>query len=107
MRAGTVGQLKGPFRANRNVFTELFAEEGTTSENMKIGVSINEQDLMPFGDEQEYPTGIAFVISSPTETTTVQMGRTGMYETDQPLQVNSLVFLNEAPESVIINYTIY
>lgn len=107
MRAGIVGQLKGPFRANYNVFTELFTQEGTTSENMKIGVSINEKDLMPFGDEQTYPTGIAFVILTPNQNTTVQMGRTGMYETDQPVQVNSLMFLNEAPQSVIINYTIY
>lgn len=107
MRAGTVGQIKGPFRANYNVFTEIFREEGTNSEKMKLGVSLDDKDLMPYGEPQTYPVGLAFVISTPTEQTTVQMGRTGMYETDEPIQVNSLIFLHDAPQSVIINYTIY
>lgn len=107
MRAGTVGQLKGPFHANRNVFTEVFAEDGASSEKMKIGVSINETDLMPYGNEQTYSTGLAFIIATPTENTTVQMGRTGMYETDDAIQLNSLMFLNNTPQSVIINYTVY
>ena len=50
MRAGTVGQLKGPFQAGQNVFSKLFSEEGTSSEKMKLGVSINDKDLMPFGN---------------------------------------------------------
>lgn len=107
MRAGTIGQLKGPFQAGQNVFSSLFAQEGTNSEKMKFGVSINEKDLMPFGNLSSYPNGLAFNVATPIGTVLVQMGRTCMYETDGAVQVNSLSFINNTPQSVIINYVIY
>ena len=107
MRAGTVGQLKGPFQVGQNVFSGLFAEEGTSSEKMKLGVSINEKDLMPFGNENTYSTGLSFTVTTPVGQSLIQMGRTGMYETDGAVQVNSLVFSSNAPQSVIINYVIF
>lgn len=107
MRAGTVGQLKGPFQAGQNVFSRLFSEEGTSSEKMKLGVSINEKDLMPFGNQNNYPTGLSFIITTSAGRNLIQMGRTGMYETDGAVQVNSLVFSSNAPQSVIINYVIF
>lgn len=107
MRAGTVGQIKGPFQAGRNAFAQLWSSQGTTSEKMKIGISIDEKDLMPFGDVNTYPTGFSFTISGPNNTALVQMGRTGMYESDQPVQVSSLIFTNNAPQSVIVNFVIY
>lgn len=107
MRAGTVGQLKGPFQAGQNVFSSLFSEEGTSSEKMKLGVSINEKDLMPFGNQTSYPTGLSFTVTTPAGQSLIQMSRTGMYETDGAVQVNSLVFSSNAPQSVIINYVIF
>ena len=107
MRAGVVNQIKGPFPAGQNVFQSIFAQDGSDSARMKLGISIDEKDLLPFGDTTLYPTGFAFRISGAGDPVTVQMGRTGMYQTEEPLQVGSLVFLNEAPQSVIINFSIY
>ncbi len=107
MRAGTIGQIKGPFRAGSNAFAQLWSSQGTTSEKMRIGISIDEKDLMPFGDVDTYPTGFSFIISGPNSTALIQMGRTGMYESDQPVQVSSLIFTSNAPQSVIINFVIY
>ena len=107
MLAGTIGQIKGPFRGGQNAFAALYAEEGSSSERMKIGVSIDQKDLLPFGNEQIYTSGLSFTIVTPVGQSLIQMGRTGMYETDNAVQVNSLIFSNDTPQSVIINYTIY
>ena len=107
MRAGTVGQIKGPFQAGTNAFSELWNSQGTGSEMMRIGVSIDEKDLMPFGNTSIYPTGFSFTISGGNNTTLVQMGKTCMYQSDQPVQVSSLVFTYNAPQSVIVNFVIY
>lgn len=106
MRPGTIGQVKGPFNAGENAFARLFQEEGTNSETMRIGVSIDEKDFLPFGNTSAYPNGFAFTITGTAGSDLIQMGRTCMYETDKAIRVNSLVFENDAPQSVIINFVI-
>lgn len=72
---------------------------------MKLGISIDDKDLLPFGDVNAYPTGFSFTVNN--SDTLIQMGRTGMYETDGAVQISSLIFTNNAPQSVIVNYVIY
>ena len=107
MKAGIVGQLKGPFQAGVDIFNGSLSNQ-----RMKIGISIDEKDLLPYGkdkpetddpDQKYYPTGFSFSISG----VQIQMGRTGMYETDDVIQVSSLIFNDNTPQSVIVNYTTY
>ena len=107
MKPGTVGQIKGPFQAGQNAFAQLWQKQGTTLEKMKLGISIDEKDLLPFGDVETYPTGFSFMVSGPNNTALIQMGRTGIYESDQPVLISSLIFTNNAPQSVIVNFVIY
>jgi len=60
---------------------------------MKLGISIDDKDLLPFGNVDAYSTGFSFTVND----TLIQMGRTGMYETDGAVQVSSLKFTNNAP----------
>ena len=109
MKAGIVGQLKGPFQAGVNIFNGILDSQ---SQPMKIGISIDEKDLLPYGkdepktddpNQEYYPTGFSFSISG----VQIQMGRTGMYETDNPISVSSLIFNYNTPQSVIVNYVTY
>ena len=116
MRAGIVGQLKGPFQAGTNIFSDFL---NGTSQRMKIGVSIDEKDLLPYGkdkpktddpNQKYYPNGFAFTISSGglnSSSVFIRMGRTGKYETDDAVLIGSLVFQNDTPQSVIVNYVTY
>lgn len=107
MRAGIVYQIKGPFVAGANVLNNFLKKNGSTGENMKIGISIDSKDLMTYGDLTKYPRGFDFIISGPAGETVLQMGRSGMYQTDTPLWVSELSFPHGAPESVIVDFVIY
>lgn len=86
-----VGQIKGPFEANQNVFT--------SAQKVRLGISIDTKDLMPFGEDRV--EGLSFKINGQL----IEMGRTGMYETGDYINVSSLSFNKKTPASVIINYT--
>ena len=49
MKAGIVGQLKGPFQAGVNIFNGILDSQ---SQPMKIGISIDEKDLLPYGKDE-------------------------------------------------------
>ncbi len=82
MRAGFLGQVKGPFQGGKNALQEFYDKNNTSSEKMKLGISIDEKDFLPYGNEELYPNGLAFTIVGPINSVLVQMGRTCMYETD-------------------------
>lgn len=107
MRAGYLGQIKGPFLAGQNVLEDFYSNNNTTSEKLKFGISIDEKDLLPFGDEINYPTGLSFSVEGPNSSSLIQMGRTGMYESDDAVQISRIIFSSDVPESVIINFVIY
>lgn len=104
MTPGMIGQLKGKFSKGKNVFETVFKQYDSDGENMKFGISLNERDSLPFGNIAVYPTGLSFTLNG---STVIEMGRTCMYETDEPTAVTSLSFNEDTPESVIINYVIY
>ena len=47
MKAGIVGQLKGPFQAGVDIFNGSLSNQ-----RMKIGISIDEKDLLPYGKDK-------------------------------------------------------
>ena len=97
MNPGTIGQIRGPFASGVNVLpTEI---EG---DNMIIGVSIPDKELMPY-DQEDENFGFYFVLNSER----IKVGKQGMYEMDTPLRINSLVFPKGASKETKVEYRIY
>lgn len=90
---GYLGQIKGPFNSSENVFSKINIPSGY---KVKIGISINPYDLMP---EPEW----YFEINEKH----IKMGKTGMYETDEPIAAASLYFPMGAPPSTIVDFVLY
>lgn len=67
---------------------------------MRFGVSISSQDLMPLIEQRLLKMTLNGEIS-------IEIGKTGMYEITDPIQVYSLSFDIDVPASVIVNYIIY
>ena len=93
MHEGKICQLKGPFKAGVNVL-------GSNTGTMKIGISIDRKDLMPFDNKKKYSSGFSFSVNGEL----IEMGRTGMYESSGYTLITSLSFTYDTPESVIVNY---
>lgn len=86
---GRIMQYKGPFTAGATIELEA---------SSKIGISINEKDFMSWPNFQfwfvEDIDGLIYNI--------IRMGRTQMYEIDNPISINRIYFPNGAPESTIV-----
>lgn len=90
-----VYQVKGPFKAGQNVVQKILKTDSNATyptSYARVGISINTKDWMPFKD-------FYFNINS----IKIQMGRSCMYETSQPIQIDSITFDEDAPASTIIN----
>ena len=94
MNIGTIGQLQGPFEANVNVLPEV-------GDNMIIGVSIPEKELMPFNSDENL--GFYFLLNNEK----VKIGKQGIYEMDTPMRINNLSFPKGAPKEVKVEYRVY
>lgn len=92
MKARQIYQLQGPFKSNMNILPQ--------GGKIKLGIAMQIKDLMPYGDQSKYPHGFSFKINNKI----IQMGRTGMYETDDYVTVSSLSFDYDTPPSVIVTY---
>lgn len=82
---GQIGQIKGPFSEETEILSNVFTG--------KIGISIGEKDLMKIKD-------FYFRINN----SLYLMGRTGIYEIDEPYTISSIIFPNGAPASVTIDF---
>lgn len=89
MKAGTLGQVKGPFKAGENAIAAIGGEQ-----TLRFGISIDKKDFMSFKDD------FIFNINGQE----FHMSKACVYEVDESVSVSSIVFPNGAPESVIINY---
>lgn len=109
---GRFGQIQGPFTKNTNLKDLIATDAGYTEVPTilyaNLGITYAEKDAMIFGQgpEPDYttPYSLRFQITNGTESYEIWLGRTQMYETDQEIGFDSLVFLDDAPASVIIDY---
>ena len=85
---GSIGQLQGPFTITDVIYFN--------NVHVKLGISIDEKDLMSYNDE--------FIFAIDGEN--IKIGREGMYETDDPVRMNTLWFPEGAPASVLVEYVI-
>lgn len=93
LRAGYIGQIKGPFLANQNILANIDIPIGY---QLKWGISITPKDLMP------YPEWY-FIVNDQY----IKMGKTGMYEVDEPMIVSNISFPLGAPASTLIEFIVY
>ena len=94
MNIGAIGQIRGPFEANVNVLPEV-------GDNMIIGVSIPEKELMPFNEDENL--GFYFLLNNEK----IKIGKQGMYEMDTPMRINNLSFPKGAPLETKVEYRVY
>lgn len=84
---GTIQQYKGPFQSGYTISLE---------KSCKVGISIGEKDFMKLGS-QEY-SSLQFNINGEN----IHMGRTYMYEVDNPIPAGTIIFPSGAPQSVLV-----
>ena len=89
---GMIGQVQGPLTSTDNI--------NFNGNYVKLGISLGEKDLMTY-TESEYH-GFMFQINDAL----IRLGRDGMYETDDVIQINQLTFPQGAPASLLIEYVI-
>ena len=92
---GVAGQLKGPFSANTNL-VQLITNNAKKSIKMQFGIQIGEKDWMRYTPDKTF----TFIVNDEV----IRMGRTQMYETGAPIEVNYLAFEEAAPPSTMIDY---
>ncbi len=85
---GVIGQVQGPFSSG-DVF--IFSNK-----SIKVGIFINEKDLMTFN--WEFPVQINGV--------NIIIYKAGMYEPNVSLPISSISFPQGAPASVFIDYVV-
>ena len=91
---GYLGQVKGPFNNGENIFsTRVLLPEGC---KIKFGISIDPYDLL-IRPEWGFRVNERYI----------KMGKTGMYEIDEPMIVSSLTFPEGAPASILVEFVIY
>ena len=93
LRVGYIGQVKGPIDSGTDIITSEGIQMGA---KIRFGVSVSPRDLMPIPDWY-------FKVNDRQ----INMGKTGMYETDEPIAVSSLVFPMAAPISTLIDFVVY
>ena len=91
IQAGYTSQLQGPFSINQDIASLLDSRF-----KYKFGVSVNPYDLMPIPNWDFRING-----------NNIKMGKTGMYEVDEPMYITSFVFPTGAPDSTLIDFVVY
>lgn len=82
--SGTIEQFQGPFGTSYTI---------PLQKNIcRLGISISEDDFMKNQD-------FSFTLNGQT----IQMGKTQIYEMEQPTVNTSLIFPDGAPASVLVN----
>lgn len=102
MKAGIIGQIKGPFSSTENIVKTRLDSSGAAV-TAKIGVEIDQKQWMKYGDYNKYPNGFYFILNNQI----IFMGKGCIYQTDTPLNITTLVFPLGAPADTIIDYVIY
>ena len=97
LKSGSIGQIQGPFSEN-DVFTFRGLNDGIVY--VKLGIIINDKDLMTFGDSED--KGFTVRINGDL----IRFGWEGIYELDEVMKIDSLSFPQGAPASVIIDYVV-
>lgn len=89
---GVIGQIQGPLTS-----TDMI---NFNNNYIKLGISIGEKDLMTY-EQSEYK-GFIFQIDNEI----IRLGRDGMYETDDVVQISQLKFPQGAPASLLVEYVV-
>lgn len=100
---GYVGQLRGPFQPGVNIISLIGAVAG---HSVRLGISVDPYDLMPYFDPGRNPLRFSIQYTSQGPSYTIELGKTGMYEMDTPTSIYRLTFLQEAPNSTLIEYAV-
>ena len=87
IKYGTIQQYKGPFKS-----TDVI----TLEKSYKVGISIREKDFMKLGSQKH--SSLQFNINGEN----IHMGRTCMYEVDNPIPAGTITFPSGAPQSVLV-----
>lgn len=90
---GVIGQVQGPFSAGSVIqFNE--------SVKLKVGIFIEEKDLMSFDN-------IYYVqVNNGGNIVDVYITKAGVYELDEDVAINSITFPLYAPASVKVDYVV-
>ena len=91
MLNGRIGQVVGPFTANEDLLANnapigVFTPETTRPILYKLGIQADEGTIVEINNIP------------------IKIGKTGIYELDQVVDVKKLVFPNGADDSVIIDF---
>lgn len=93
IRAGYIGQIKGPFGLGENILAKMLVPTGY---QVRIGISMSPYDLMPIPEWYFELNGRH-----------IKLGKTAIYESDSPFVIDSLFFPLGAPSSTIVEYVVY
>ena len=93
VRPGEIGQIQGPFTNN-----DIINFGG--NKQIKLGIIIGEKDLLSLG------TFTIKIRSANSNEEIIQFGQNGIYELTEPTLINTIVFPQGAPESLIVDYVI-
>lgn len=83
---GRLGQLLGPFSPGEEIINLISAD--TKTKNVKLGIQTTIDTIVLINGES------------------IQIGRTGIYELDEIMNISSIIFPNGAPENTIIDYVV-
>lgn len=83
---GRLGQLLGPFSPGEEIINLISAD--TKTKNVKLGIQTAIDTIVLINGES------------------IQIGRTGIYELDEIMNISSIIFPNGAPENTIIDYVV-
>ena len=106
---GIMGQLQGPFTEGTNIIPYIINKVNSMGGNInnpifaKIGITLAEKDFMLFGENK---SSFKMLITIDGDTQEIWMGKTQIYESDNGLNLSSLIFPQGAPASVFIDYVI-
>lgn len=90
---GYVGQIRGPFGMSEDIVSKLDLPIGY---KIRFGVSVDPYDMMPIPDWYFEVNGAH-----------IKMGKTCMYETDEPVIISTFTFPIGAPASTLVDFVIY
>jgi len=95
---GAIGQIKGPLTNKESITFSTGNEAGAgRPPDLKLGISIDEKDLMTYGWRFEVTIN---------KNIRILIGSTGRYEFDEKIAVDTISFPEGAPASVIIDYVV-
>ena len=100
VKVGDVGQLQGPFGHGTNLIDRILPTASASMYKLKFGISIDPYDFM-------LVPGLSFdFMGGDNVPKTIQIGQTGMYETDEPIYVSQLSFTTDTPPHVLLEYVV-